>query len=166
VSHDFNTWRETLSERAVVLFHDVREYQEGFGVHRYWDELRGEYPSFTFEHGHGLGVLAVGPNVPDDLLELCAVDAQLPGNEVRAYFEELACWAGVGQERDHFRAEWEARGRELDVMRGERDQLSRELDVMRGERDQLGRVVDAITHSASWRLTKPIRRLRSTLRGT
>ena len=74
VRHDWETWRTALSDRAVVLFHDVNERQGDFGVWRLWDELRAEYPSFTFLHSHGLGVLAVGTSVPEAVLQLCAAE--------------------------------------------------------------------------------------------
>ena len=60
VRKDFDTWHPKLSDRAIVLFHDTMETHAGFGVHQLWRELSPNFPSFNFEHGHGLGVLAVG----------------------------------------------------------------------------------------------------------
>jgi GT2 family glycosyltransferase/glycosyltransferase involved in cell wall biosynthesis len=70
VRHDFETWRSKLSPRAVVLFHDINVREREFGVWRFWDEVSGAFPSFAFAHGHGLGVLAVGPEVPPPLRRL------------------------------------------------------------------------------------------------
>ena len=72
VRRDFEMWRGKLSDRAVVLFHDVNVRRQGFGVARLWDELRLRYPGFAFQHGSGLGVLGVGSDLPETLAELMA----------------------------------------------------------------------------------------------
>jgi len=74
VRHDYQSWLPKLSDRAVVLFHDVEERTGDFGVWKLWEELRERHPSFTFLHGHGLGVLAVGGNVSEDVRALCRVE--------------------------------------------------------------------------------------------
>jgi GT2 family glycosyltransferase/glycosyltransferase involved in cell wall biosynthesis len=60
VKHDFLTWLPKLSNRAIVLFHDISVRDKDFGVRRFWEELKTEYRTIQFEFSHGLGVLAVG----------------------------------------------------------------------------------------------------------
>ncbi|WP_250492649.1 class I SAM-dependent methyltransferase [Caballeronia sp. GAWG1-1] len=76
VRHDFETWKPRLSERAVVLFHDTNERHDDFGVWKLWAELRDEYPSFEFVHGHGLAVLLVGQSQPESLRRLAELNSE------------------------------------------------------------------------------------------
>jgi|SRR5579883_293764 hypothetical protein len=88
VKKDYETWRPKLSERAVVLFHDTMETQNGFGVHQLWRELSPNFPAFNFEHGHGLGVLAVGAQAQQPVLDFLATASANPAS-TRALFAAL-----------------------------------------------------------------------------
>ena len=70
VRHDFEHWRDKLSPQAVVLFHDTRVRERGFGVWRLWEEIAERHPSYNFRHSHGLGVLLVGEGVPEPVQAL------------------------------------------------------------------------------------------------
>jgi len=78
VRHDFDAWLPKLSDRAVVLFHDTAERKEGFGVWQVWDEVRAGRPHASVPYGHGLGLLAQGPNVPAAFLEFLDALNQSP----------------------------------------------------------------------------------------
>lgn len=71
VVEDFETWKSSLSDCGVVLFHDTRVQRGDFGVWKFWKELEKLYPTFEFFHGSGLGVLLFGKYVSPILSELC-----------------------------------------------------------------------------------------------
>ena len=92
VSNDFHTWFGKLSDRAVVLFHDVNVNIENtgpasvhFGVRRFFDSIKQDYPHFEFAHCWGLGVLVVGARAPAEVMELVG---QSMTPEFNDYFEQ------------------------------------------------------------------------------
>lgn len=72
VSEDFRNWYPKVKPGGVILFHDVKARLKDFGAWRFWDEIQGQYPTFTFQHGFGLGVLRKpgGPALQHPLLQM------------------------------------------------------------------------------------------------
>ncbi len=57
VSHDFALWYPKVKPGGIILFHDIASRMMDFGVWRFWDEIKTQYPTFSFDQGYGLGVL-------------------------------------------------------------------------------------------------------------
>lgn len=74
LARDFVRWAPKLSPRGVVLLHGISA--RGLGVHRLWEELAARHPHFASKHGQGLGVLAIGAEIPQELRPLLDLDAQ------------------------------------------------------------------------------------------
>jgi hypothetical protein len=74
VKRDYETWLPKMSERGVILFHDTCEEQPGFGVKQLWREVSASRPHYEFRYGSGLGVLAVGERMPQELLDILTLD--------------------------------------------------------------------------------------------
>lgn len=88
VSEDFRTWYPKVRPGGIILFHDIKARMKDFGAWRFWDELRPQYPSFTFNHGFGLGILRKpgGERYTDPLLELLFEGTDAEHEQLRALY--------------------------------------------------------------------------------
>jgi hypothetical protein len=128
VLHDYETWLPKMSDRGIMMFHDIEVYGRGFGVFRIWEVLEKQYPSFSFKHGHGLGIIKVGSEAtPVD--ELFNVDNETR-DQIRTVYEMLGEKAGVRRQ----------------VERLESSQTATRKKIER-----------QFKSSFSWKITKPLR---------
>jgi hypothetical protein len=58
VSRDFANWYPKVRPGGAILLHDIAARHADFGVWRLWEEIAGCYPSLSFAHSWGLGVIA------------------------------------------------------------------------------------------------------------
>lgn len=116
VREDFELYRPKLSARAVVVFHDVWEFQPSFGVHRFWEEISLHRPSFEFHHGHGLGILAWGDQVAEEVTQFLSA-GQVDPLPLREFYAGRGAIVST-------RLEYVSR---LDQLEGETENLRTEL---------------------------------------
>lgn len=132
VKEDYEIFLPKLSERAVVLFHDTHEFQDGFGVHQFWAEIAGTAPSFEFHHGHGLGVLALGAKAPADVMNFLTAATADP-DKIRSRYAALG---------ERMQQEYALRQTVIN--------FTSEIQALNGR-------IDDMHHSTSWRITAPAR---------
>ena len=136
VKHDFETWQPKLSNRAVVIFHDTNVRERDFGVFALWRELCQERPHFEFFHGHGLGILGIGNDLPDRILALFAARANVEAStQIRRAYSRLgsAVTFQVRSEQVQLAAESQVAG--LNKALAERDARVAALQQALAERD-------------------------------
>jgi hypothetical protein len=138
VKHDVVSWMPKLSERGVLLLHDINARRPEYGVWRLWEKLSAQWPHFELQYAHGLGVLAVGDEQPTEFRELLASSP-----EEQQCLRELFFALGY-RLRLQLHVE-DARGRRSDLIRELAEEKKaaeiasrrhgRELEQVRRERD-------------------------------
>jgi hypothetical protein len=153
VQNDFDSWLPKMSDRGVMIFHDINEFRADFGVWRFWRSVRTKYPHFEFGHGHGLGVLLVGDSCPLRR-PIDGSQEPFPTAVVNDFLQVI--FGGVGK------LAWE-QGRKTRVEPvegiGSKEMTDLKVQLARVEAER-----DALLRSTSWRLTAPLRALVTKLR--
>lgn len=133
--HDFESWLPKLSRRGVVLLHDINVREGDFGAWRVWQEVSAAYPSFSFLHSHGLGVLAVGAEQPPAMRGLLTLGDTDPArvSAVRRFFERLGGRLGDQLRNKEIWAEQARLVGELSIQQAANEQLDGALQRSNGE---------------------------------
>ncbi len=171
VRHDFENWLPKVSNRGIVLLHDVNVREHSFGVWVFWEEISGQKPSFTFPHGHGLGVLMVGNELPHALVNFFQF-AQQRADAIRRFFffmgQKISDKREISERNDKIKVlEITAaeQGERIRALETEINRANCELDAVQiavAERDHQ---VMEIYRSTSWRITAPMRAAKKALSG-
>lgn len=153
VKEDYEQWASTVRDGGVILFHDIAERGQDFGVWRLWDEISSNHSSFAFSHGHGLGLIGVGEPATAPLANLFRAD-ESTARRVRADYERLG--SVVSRQ-----AVLEAMPAEVDSLHVVVDSLSSEIERLNEIIDEQEAVIGEFRSSRSWRVTRPLRAIAS-----
>jgi hypothetical protein len=157
VTHDYESWAPKLSPRGVVLFHDISEHRDDFGVWEFWADISQRYRSFAFEHEHGLGVLGVGSELPpaiERFFDAAEADPQAIRDSYEALGEVVADVAALHEEARDLKAALDA----------ERAQATKDVDARDADILGLNNQLAALHSSTSWKVTRPLRSVTEKLR--
>ncbi|MGA4494135.1 hypothetical protein [Vreelandella venusta] len=85
-------WLPRLSSKGVILMPGIARREPGCQTFRAFEALTARYPHFAFYHGAGLGLFAVGDDLPPLVHDLLgALESASAAREVQDVFGRLGC---------------------------------------------------------------------------
>ncbi|MGF6530553.1 glycosyltransferase involved in cell wall biosynthesis [Paraburkholderia sp. GAS206C] len=176
----FLTWKPKLSQRAVVVIHRSVDDSAAKAA---WSWLEARNPHFEFIHAQGLGIAAVGSEVPPDLVPLftaakdgsagrfrnrfailgkaCSENAQIAEARQLKETMETLCQT-IRQEQRKVREGERARQQiafRLGIVRRDLYESQLQSGAIRAERDLAIQERDTIISSRAWAVTTRLIRL-------
>lgn len=160
-----------MSNSGVIILHDTNVYRNDFGVWRYWKELSLRYPSFSFNHSHGLGIVYVGSTESPikEILRWLSEEDDL-AQIVQTTFTGLGEMMMEGQ-RYRFELSQTQRMFKQSISKAESQHLlqteSRSDEVFFAEQHgslTASATLEAIISDKWWRRTRPLRKLSNKIR--
>ncbi len=155
---DFEAWRPRMSRSGVVLLLGIQGRLGGPGPRELWGELASRSPSLAFEQAEGLGVLAVGQEVPEGLrplLELRGAEASF----LQALLFELGARLSLARQQQLANALFRTQETEQRQLRAETQRLSEALNQKTAELSRSEALVaelrgslQVISASMGWKL--------------
>jgi hypothetical protein len=142
VKADYTSWITAMAPNGVIMLHDTAVYGSGFGVHRLWRELSHHYRTVEFLHSHGLGVLFLDEN--DPRIEPLLAISRDP--ESWNFYRDMAALVA----------------HTLPDRMGWLESAKQNAELKK-ENKKLKKKADQIHASTSWKVTKPLRLIRSLL---
>jgi hypothetical protein len=160
VSEDFYDSMGKMSDRGIIIMHDINEYQLGFGVHQFWGEICSKYKTFNFNHGHGLGIVKVGKSdIPElDFLFDIPKGSELE-NLIRLFFSKV----GANLNLKKLKTKNNELEKHLSNLNSQVQQKENEIRILESKTQSLEIAISNLTNSVSWRLTSPLRDVKKRL---
>lgn len=138
VRHDYETWYPKLSNRAVVLFHDINVHDRDFGVWKFWDGIRQNYPHLAFNYSSGLGVLFVGKEQTQGAMRLLEEWNQPTGQQwLRDFFSNMGRSVEIQWTNQHLQRELAERTGSVETLRSKIDECDSRIDEKQLSIEQL-----------------------------
>jgi hypothetical protein len=141
VKNDFETWLPKMSDRGVIMMHDITVYERDFGVWQLWSEITARYPTVSLQHCHGLGIVYVG--APESRLGECMRDL---ASDHDRYVLVNSLFRGIGD-----------LSTDAAVSKDRAESATAELRKVEGELVAARSETAELRASTSWRLSAPIR---------
>ena len=87
----FDRWLPKMSDRGLILIDGIAPGNAETRTAAVFPDLNSRYPSFTFPHGCGLALIAVGGCIPD---KLAALLRSGPDDSIRVQMRRVLCATG------------------------------------------------------------------------
>jgi len=144
VSHDFKTWLPKMAPESIIIFHDTKVTEKGFGVWKLWSELIKEYPyNLEFDHSNGLGVIMLSNKCKAQFLN----EFFSKKDKFKNYFSSLGGLILSRYKFNELKQQIVVKEQALAAQIAERDAIIIERDAQ----------IAAIYRTYCWRISSPLR---------
>lgn len=167
VSHDYHTWLPKMKSDGIILFHDISIYDNEFGVHILWEELKKDKEKFCYEfnHSNGLGVLFLNRESGKKIFNSFTKNDSILFKKIFERLGDILIYKFQADFNMHhlkllennYRA-LEKRNKIIEKQNNNINLKNRSLD---NKYNNVQTILNGVVSSFSWKITKPLRSARS-----